>query len=304
MATKRLGRTQDPTILVLTSLTGGPKHGYSLIQDIEAMSGVRLGPGTLYGVLARLEEEGLVVALPAEDRRRPYKITAQGAAVLRERLETLSSVARLGLRRLGVAGSMRGASWIDAALAIYPTWWRTRYGDEVRAVSSDAIIGGQSPFRVTAGLLVGAVRLRVSGSEHTQTVPTLGQANPRLDHLHHAAGPRRTPALLPHLQAGTAGRVATGSLGRAHRVREGGVRRVRPPGRRRPPGHGCHHRFVHGPRRGAGTAPSRWTPEGAHPLDGGIVGGPRGGGRDGGGGCARSRRWHWASPLGSYHRDP
>jgi DNA-binding PadR family transcriptional regulator len=105
MATKRLGRTQDPTILVLTSLTGGPKHGYSLIQDIEAMSGVRLGPGTLYGVLARLEEEGLVVALPTDDRRRPYKITAQGAAVLRERLETLSSVARLGLRRLGVAGA-------------------------------------------------------------------------------------------------------------------------------------------------------------------------------------------------------
>ena len=105
MATKRLGRTQDPTILVLTSLTGGPKHGYSLIRDIETMSGVRLGPGTLYGVLARLEQEGLVEALPADDRRRPYKITAHGAAVLRERLETISAVARIGLKRLGVAGT-------------------------------------------------------------------------------------------------------------------------------------------------------------------------------------------------------
>ncbi len=105
MATKRLGRTQDPTLLVLTSLTGGPKHGYALIQDIEAMSAVRLGPGTLYGVLARLEQEGLVEALPADDRRRPYKITAHGAAVLRERLETISAVARIGLRRLGVAGT-------------------------------------------------------------------------------------------------------------------------------------------------------------------------------------------------------
>jgi DNA-binding PadR family transcriptional regulator len=104
MALKRLGRTQDPTILVLTSLTGGPKHGYSLIQDIEAMSGVVLGPGTLYGVLARLEEEGLVEALPADHRRRPYRITASGAAVLRERLETISTVARIGLKRLGVAG--------------------------------------------------------------------------------------------------------------------------------------------------------------------------------------------------------
>ncbi len=104
MATRRLGRTQDPTILVLTSLTGSPKHGYALIRDIEAMSGIVLGPGTLYGVLARLEEEGLVEALPADDRRRPYRITAHGTAMLRERLETMSTVARIGLRRLGVAG--------------------------------------------------------------------------------------------------------------------------------------------------------------------------------------------------------
>lgn len=101
MARSRLGRTQDPTLLVLTSLTAGPKHGYALIQDVEAMSGIALGPGTLYGVLARLEEEGLVAALPVEDRRRPYKLTALGATTLRERLETMSAVARIGLARLG-----------------------------------------------------------------------------------------------------------------------------------------------------------------------------------------------------------
>jgi hypothetical protein len=66
---------------------------------------------------------------------------------------------------------MRGARWIDAALGVYPTWWRTRYGDEVRTVTSDAIIGGQSPFRVTAGLLVGAVRLRVSGTGTPKQFP-------------------------------------------------------------------------------------------------------------------------------------
>ena len=101
LAPKRLGRTQDPTILVLTSLTGGPKHGYALIQDIDAMSGVKMGPGTLYGVLARLEDEGFVEALPSEDRRRPYRLTALGAATLRDRLETLSTVVRIGLARLG-----------------------------------------------------------------------------------------------------------------------------------------------------------------------------------------------------------
>lgn len=101
----RLGRTQDPTILVLTSLSGGPKHGYAVIKDIEAMAGVRFGPGTLYGVLARLEEEGLVQALPAEGPRRPYRLTATGAATLRERLELHAAVARIGLRRLGALGS-------------------------------------------------------------------------------------------------------------------------------------------------------------------------------------------------------
>ena len=101
MASKRLGRTQDPTLMVLTSLTGGPKHGYAIIQDIEEMTGIAFGPGTLYGVLARLEEEGLIEALPADDRRRPYRITGSGAAVLRDRLETTAKVARIGLRRLG-----------------------------------------------------------------------------------------------------------------------------------------------------------------------------------------------------------
>jgi DNA-binding PadR family transcriptional regulator len=91
--------------MVLTSLTGGPKHGYALIQDIEEMTGVSFGPGTLYGVLARLEEEGLVEALDADDRRRPYRITARGASLLRERLEIIAKVAHIGLRRLGTLGA-------------------------------------------------------------------------------------------------------------------------------------------------------------------------------------------------------
>ncbi len=101
MARTRLGRTQDPTLLVLTSLTGGPKHGYALMRDIEDLAGLTLGPGTLYGVLARLEEEGLVEPLPTDDRRQPYRITGLGATVLRERLQTLTRVAEVGLARLG-----------------------------------------------------------------------------------------------------------------------------------------------------------------------------------------------------------
>lgn len=105
MASKRLGRTQDPTILVLTSLSGGSKHGYAIIKDIEAMSGVSFGPGTLYGVLARLEEEGLIESLPSDDHRRPYRLTGAGAGALRERLEVNVKVATIGFRRLGTLGA-------------------------------------------------------------------------------------------------------------------------------------------------------------------------------------------------------
>jgi DNA-binding PadR family transcriptional regulator len=49
-----LGRFSDPSILILASLAGGKKHGYAIMEDIEAMARVRLGTGTLYGAIARL----------------------------------------------------------------------------------------------------------------------------------------------------------------------------------------------------------------------------------------------------------
>jgi DNA-binding PadR family transcriptional regulator len=90
----------DPALLILGSLAGGPKHGYAMVQDIEQTAGVRLGPGTLYGALARLEERGHVRALPGDDRRRPYEITAAGAEILQQRLEVMRSFAARGLARL------------------------------------------------------------------------------------------------------------------------------------------------------------------------------------------------------------
>lgn len=95
-----LGRFSDPSLLILASLAGSPKHGYAMMEDIEAMSGVRLGPGTLYGALARLERRGWIESLPADDRRRPYRLTGAGAAALREQLRSLEAFAAMGLRRL------------------------------------------------------------------------------------------------------------------------------------------------------------------------------------------------------------
>jgi len=98
-----LGRFSDPSLLILASLAGGPKHGYAMIEDIERLSGTKLGPGTLYGALARLEGRGLIEPLPAEDRRRPYRLTGLGAAVLREQLTSLRAFATTGLQRLATA---------------------------------------------------------------------------------------------------------------------------------------------------------------------------------------------------------
>ena len=77
------GRYADPALVVMTSLSAGPRHGYAIIQDVVDMGGPRLRPGTLYAVLARLENRGLIEALEPEQRRRPYRLTAAGAAALR-----------------------------------------------------------------------------------------------------------------------------------------------------------------------------------------------------------------------------
>jgi DNA-binding PadR family transcriptional regulator len=95
-----LGRWADPSLLVLASLAGGPKHGYAITRDVAETADVTLGPGTLYGVIARLEGRGMIEALPPEERRRPYRLTAAGAQALGAEATRMRTVADLGLRRL------------------------------------------------------------------------------------------------------------------------------------------------------------------------------------------------------------
>lgn len=99
-----LGRFSEPGLLILVSLSGGTKHGYAIMDDIEGLRGIRLGPGTLYGALSRLERRGLIEPLAADDRRHPYRLTTRGAAVLREQLTSLEAFATTGLKRLQLAG--------------------------------------------------------------------------------------------------------------------------------------------------------------------------------------------------------
>lgn len=98
-----LGRFANPAMLILSSLADGPKHGYSMTRDIEAFAGVVLRPATLYGAVARLEAAGLIDALPADERRRPYRLTERGANVLAAQLRAVQVVAATGLARLATA---------------------------------------------------------------------------------------------------------------------------------------------------------------------------------------------------------
>jgi DNA-binding PadR family transcriptional regulator len=90
----------EPMLLILASLAAGEKHGYAMMTDIDQFAGVRLGPGTLYGAITRLEERGWIRPLESDERRRPYCITAAGRRYLEEQMTSLERVARTALRRL------------------------------------------------------------------------------------------------------------------------------------------------------------------------------------------------------------
>lgn len=95
-----MGRFSEPALLILESLASGEKHGYAMMEDIKRRHEIDLGPGTLYGAITRLEEAELIEALPAQDRRRPYRLTQTGTSALTEQLRNLHQFAGQGLQRL------------------------------------------------------------------------------------------------------------------------------------------------------------------------------------------------------------
>jgi DNA-binding PadR family transcriptional regulator len=100
---------REPAFLVLTALAGGPLHGYALVEDVLRVSGgqVRLHTGTLYAVLDRLREAGLVEVdreeIVESRLRRYYALTGAGIARLAaeaDRMRRNASAAESRLRRL------------------------------------------------------------------------------------------------------------------------------------------------------------------------------------------------------------
>src|SRR5580700_8817645 len=95
-----LERPNEPGLLILTSLASGAKHGYALAKDIEGFARVRLGPGTLYGAITRLERRGLIEPIDSDDRRRPYRITPAGTAALGATLADMGRIVAEATARL------------------------------------------------------------------------------------------------------------------------------------------------------------------------------------------------------------
>ena len=97
-------RTLNPTFLhILLTLADGVHHGYAIKQDVEARTGgaIRLGPGTLYEAIQRLEDGGLIEEVPAPDaepangqeaQRRYYRLTDRGWADLRREVRQLGEI--------------------------------------------------------------------------------------------------------------------------------------------------------------------------------------------------------------------
>jgi len=108
---RKLGRRNDPGVLIMTSLASGAKHGYALARDIEGFAGVTLGPGTLYGAITALEENGLIEPAGHEERRRPYRLTAAGRAELTTAVRSLGAIAAEGARRLEIPLHAPNPGW-------------------------------------------------------------------------------------------------------------------------------------------------------------------------------------------------
>jgi DNA-binding PadR family transcriptional regulator len=100
----------DATLLVLASLADGEKHGYAMMEDIQRFARVRLGPGTLYGAITRMEQrrwiEPVNFDLPKlefrkpQDRRQPYRMTPDGRDYLKNQIAGMDKVLETALRRL------------------------------------------------------------------------------------------------------------------------------------------------------------------------------------------------------------
>jgi DNA-binding PadR family transcriptional regulator len=94
----------EPVLLILLSLAGRPRHGYSILKDVEKMSDGRvvLSTGTLYGALRRLLEDDWIERSEEKDSsrgRQAYRLTSLGRKNLQFEVSRLKHLTRLASLR-------------------------------------------------------------------------------------------------------------------------------------------------------------------------------------------------------------
>lgn len=101
MDTKKLQKKYLPlteaAYYVLISLNK-PRHGYGIMQHVEELTKgrIKIGAGTMYGNLSRMEKEGLITSVAEEDRKKIYKISENGKIVVKLELARLEELLSLG----------------------------------------------------------------------------------------------------------------------------------------------------------------------------------------------------------------
>lgn len=92
----------EPSLLILISLAEQDRHGYAIMEDIEKNYNIKLGPGTLYGAISRLEKAGHISAVESQERKKPYRLTEEGHVYLTEQIREIQKVTKIGMKRLGI----------------------------------------------------------------------------------------------------------------------------------------------------------------------------------------------------------
>ena len=106
---------QPAAFHILLALAGGERHGYALMSEVHELSegAIRLGPGTLYGSIKRMLRDGLIAETDArpdpaldDQRRRYYRLTASGRAVLSAEATRLARLTELAAERNLLGGGV------------------------------------------------------------------------------------------------------------------------------------------------------------------------------------------------------
>jgi DNA-binding PadR family transcriptional regulator len=106
METKKLQNKYLPmteaAYYVLISLNK-PRHGYGIMQHVNEITNerIKIGAGTMYGNLSRMEKEGLITPVAEEERKKIYEISEKGKIILKLELERLEELLRHGKSEMG-----------------------------------------------------------------------------------------------------------------------------------------------------------------------------------------------------------